>query len=239
MGVAVTAWPNAWHPGAVFERFTDRARRVLVLAQEEARLLGHSYIGPEHVLLGLIGEERGGAAQALASAGITLVPARDVVRRLTGTGGGGPDAAPFTPSAKQALERALREVLARGGHDIGTEYLLLGVVTPTEGIVAEVLAEFGTSGDDVRHRVENILQGRNPGNDGPVERYFASLSARDWPALGEVMAADVVRVGPLGDEVAGRAEYLGLLAGSVPERYGNDVHRIVYTPDKRSAFPRA
>jgi ATP-dependent Clp protease ATP-binding subunit ClpA len=222
----------------VFERFTDRSRRVLVLAQEEARLLSHPFIGPEHVLLGLVGEERGGAARALGSAGITLGPARDVISRLAGTGGGGPDSPPFTPSAKKALERALREALARGDHEIDTEHLLLGVVTPPEGIVASVLAEFATSGEDMRHRVENILAGSEPADDGPVERYFEYLSARDWPALGEVMGADVVRVGPLGDEVVGRTEYLDLLARSVPEHYGNDVRRIVYTPDKRSAFAR-
>ncbi len=222
----------------MFERFTSGARRVLVLAQEEARVLGHAYIGPEHILLGLVGEGRGGAARALGSAGITLERARTVVGQLTGTGGAGPGSPPFTPSAKKALERSLREALTRGDRDIGTEHLLFGVVTPTEGIVASVLAEFGTSGDDIRHRAENILDGREPGKDGPVERYFEYLSARDWPALGELLAADVVRVGPLGDEVAGRAEYLDLLAGSVPERYGNDVHRIVYTPDQRSAFAR-
>lgn len=222
----------------MFERFTNGSRRVLVLAQEEARSLAHAEIGPEHILLGLVGEGRGGAARALESAGISLAPARAVVSRLTDGSGGGPDSPPFTASAKKALERSLREALARGDHDIGTEHLLLGVVTPPEGIVTSVLAEFGTDGDDIRHRVENALDGGEPGNDGPVERYFELLSARDWPALGELLAADVVRVGPLGDEVAGRAEYLGLLAGSVPERYGNDVHRIVYTPDKRSAFAR-
>ncbi len=222
----------------MFERFTNGSRRVLVLAQEEARRLGHPYIGPEHILLGLVGEGNGGAAQALASAGITLEAARVVVVGLVGTEGGGRDAPPFTTEAKKVLERSLREVLARGDHEISTEYLLLGVVTPDEGIVASALTELGTDGDDMRQRVENILAGREPGRDGPVERFFEHLSARDWSSLGDVLAPGVVRVGPLGDEVTGRTDYLALLAGSVPERYGNDVHRIVYASGKRSAFAR-
>ncbi len=228
----------AWQPGAVFERFTNGARRVLVLAQEEARLLGHPYIGSEHILLGLVAEGRGVAARALGSATITLEPAREVVNRLVGGGNGAPGSPPFTPTAKRVLERSLREALARGDHDIDTDHLLVGLVSPAEGIVASVLAEFGTSGDDMRSRVENMLEGRDPRLDGPVERYFEHLSGRNWAALGEVLAPGVVRVGPLGDEVTGRAEYLELLARSVPERYGNEVHRIVYAPDRRSAFAR-
>ena len=116
-------------------------------------------------------------------------------------------ARPGFPALHSEREEGAGALAARGAgprrHDIDTEHLLLGVVTPAEGIVASVLAEFGTSGDDMRHRAENILDGRDPGIDGPVERYFEHLSARDWPALGEVLAADVVRVGPLGDEVAG------------------------------------
>jgi SnoaL-like domain len=90
----------------------------------------------------------------------------------------------------------------------------------------------------MRDRVEHLLAGRDPGRDGPVERYFEYLSARDWPALAGVVAPDVVRVGPLGDTVSGRDGYLELLARSVPARYGNDVQRIVYAPDRTSAFAR-
>ena len=154
----------AWHAGEVFERFTDRTRRVLVLAQEEARRLGHPFIGTEHLLLGLIGERTGVAARALASAGIDLERARQEVMRLVGAttaSGGSP---PFTPRAKKVLELSLRECLARGDKSIGTEHLLLGLVSLQEGIAASALVALGTSADDMRGRVEDILAGHDPGD---------------------------------------------------------------------------
>lgn len=229
---------TAWHAGSVFERFSDGTRRTLVLAQEEARLLEHPVMSSEHLLLGLLAQGAGGAAEALASAGVTLEAARGVVGRLVPPARGAQGGTLFTSGAKRALEHALRAALAQGDDEIQPEHLLLGLVTPADGIVASVLAEFGTNPDDIRRRVGDVLGGRDPGRDGPVERYFDDLSARDWDALGEVLAPDVVRVGPLGDEVTGRAAYLELLSRSVPERYANDVHRIVYTPDRHSAFAR-
>ncbi len=223
----------------MFERFTDRSRRVLALAQEEARLLQHSSIGCEHILLGLIGEAHGVAARVLASAGIELAPARETLERMLGHGAKpDPNGQPFNAAAKQALGRSLREALARNSPVIHTEHLLLGVVTPEEERVASVLAAFGSSGEQIRQRVENVLTGQNPARDETIRPFFERLSARDWRALSEVLAPDVVRVGPFGDEVTGREPYLDLLARSVPEGYGNDVHRITYAAGGRSGFAR-
>ena len=155
----------------MFERFTDRSRRVLVLAQEEARLLGHPFIGTEHLLLGLIGEGHGVAARALASAGIDLERGRQEVMRLVGATAAGTGSPPFTPRAKKALELALRECLARGDANIGTEHLLLGLASLPEGIAASALIALGTSGDDMRGRVNDILAGHDPGGvTSAVER---------------------------------------------------------------------
>ncbi len=101
-----------------------------------------------------------------------------------------------------------------------------------------MLAELGIRGEQVRQRLENVMAGRDPAWDGAIERFFAHLSARDWAALLEVLAPDVVRVGPLGDEVSGRQAYVDLLTRSVPEQYANDVHRITYAVDGRSGFAR-
>ena len=232
----------------MFERFTDRSRRVLVLAQEEARLLAHPYIGPEHILLGLVAEGGGVAARALASVGIELEPAREAVRQLTDAAGTGtsPPSPPFAPDAKKALEGSLREVLARGGANIGTQHLLFGLLAVENGLVASTLATFGTDGDDVRRRVEEILAGEEPEPAGPtaaryggtIERFFAFLSARDWAGLGGLLSPEVERIGPLGDLVRGRANYLDLLGESVPEVYGNDVHRVTYALGGGSGFAR-
>jgi ClpA/ClpB-like protein/SnoaL-like protein len=221
----------------VFERFTDRSRRVLVLAQEEARLLGHPFIGSEHILLGLIGAD-GAASRVLTSCGVSLDTAREAVHRLVGSGRAGTVPQPFTPGAKKVLERALREALAVGSSTIGDEHLLLGLVSPADGVIVSVLAEYGLTGDSVRPRAENALAGQPGVGPGLVERYFRHLSGRDWAALGDVLAEDVVRIGPMGDEVLGRARYLELLASSVPERYDNDVHRIAYDPGGASCFAR-
>ena len=112
---------------SMFERFTDRARRVVVLAQEEARLLNHSYIGTEHILLGLIHEGEGVAAKALESLGISLEAVRSQVEEIIGQGGSSPSGhIPFTPRAKKVLELSLREALQLGHNYIGTEHILLG-----------------------------------------------------------------------------------------------------------------
>jgi hypothetical protein len=224
----------------VFERFTARSRRVLPLAQEEARLLGHPYIGTAHILLGLLGVADGVAAQVLASCGLELEGTRAMIRRLEPPGRQPRDAPPFTSEATQVLERSLREALSRGAESIGTEHLLLGLVIAADAddVALLVLAEHGVTAEDVRRRVDRVLGGGSPESQGVVQRYFRHLGARNWTSLGEVLAADVVQVGPLGDEVAGRADYLAHLEARVPDQYGNDVHRVLYAPSGTFAFAR-
>ena len=128
----------------MFERFTDRARRVVVLAQEEARLLNHNYIGTEHILLGLIHEGEGVAAKALESLGISLEAVRQQVEEIIGQGGSSPSGhIPFTPRAKKVLELSLREALQLGHNYIGTEHILLGLIREGEGVAAQVLVKLG------------------------------------------------------------------------------------------------
>jgi ATP-dependent Clp protease ATP-binding subunit ClpC len=144
----------------VFERFTDRARRVVVLAQEEARLLNHNYIGTEHLLLGLIHEGEGVAARALESLGISLESVRSEVEEIIGHGGaptGGH--IPFTPRSKKALEMSLREALELGHNYIGTEHQLLGLLRVKDGVAAEVLTQLGADHDRVRQQVIQLLEG--------------------------------------------------------------------------------
>ena len=144
----------------MFERFTDRARRVVVLAQEEARLLNHNYIGTEHILLGLIHEGEGVAAKALESLGISLEAVRDQVEEIIGQGGSSPSGhIPFTPRAKKVLELSLREALQLGHNYIGTEHILLGLIREGEGVAAQVLTKLGADLSRVRQQVIQLLSG--------------------------------------------------------------------------------
>ncbi|MFM8870066.1 MAG: ATP-dependent Clp protease ATP-binding subunit [Actinomycetota bacterium] len=144
----------------MFERFTDRARRVVVLAQEEARLLSHSYIGTEHILLGLIHEGEGVAAKALESLGISLEAVRAQVEEIIGQGGSSPSGhIPFTPRAKKVLELSLREALQLGHNYIGTEHILLGLIREGEGVAAQVLVKLGADLGRVRQQVIQLLSG--------------------------------------------------------------------------------
>jgi ATP-dependent Clp protease ATP-binding subunit ClpC len=135
----------------MFERFTDQARRVVVLAQEEARLLGHGYIGTEHILLGLLAEGDGLAAQALAALDIRLDPAREQVAEIIGEGSSQPPSGhiPFTPRTKKVLELSLREAQRLGDSYIGTEHILLGLAREGEGVGVQVLDRLGASKDRV------------------------------------------------------------------------------------------
>ena len=153
---------------AVFERFTDRARRVVVLAQEEARLLNHNYIGTEHILLGLIHEGEGVAAKALESLGISLEAVRSQVEEIIGQGGSSPSGhIPFTPRAKKVLELSLREALQLGHNYIGTEHILLGLIREGEGVAAQVLVKLGADLSRVRQQVIQLLSGYSgPGAQG-------------------------------------------------------------------------
>ncbi len=144
----------------MFERFTDRARRVVVLAQEEARLLNHSYIGTEHILLGLIHEGEGVAAKALESLSISLEAVRSQVQDIIGQGGSSPSGhIPFTPRAKKVLELSLREALQLGHNYIGTEHILLGLIREGEGVAAQVLVKLGADLSRVRQQVIQLLSG--------------------------------------------------------------------------------
>jgi ATP-dependent Clp protease ATP-binding subunit ClpA len=142
----------------MFERFTERARRVVVLAQEEARMLNHDYIGTEHLLLGLVHEGEGIAAQALVSMGLSLEGIRGRVEDIIGRGGDVPSGhIPFTPRAKKVLELSLREAHQLGHNYIGTEHLLLGVIREGEGVAAQVLRQMGADMDQVRRNVTHLL----------------------------------------------------------------------------------
>ena len=144
----------------LFERFTDRARRVVVLAQEEARLLNHSYIGTEHILLGLIHEGEGVAAKALDSLSISLDAVRAQVEEIIGQGGSSPSGhIPFTPRAKKVLELSLREALQLGHNYIGTEHILLGLLREGEGVATQVLQKLGADLGRVRQQVIQLLSG--------------------------------------------------------------------------------
>ncbi|KHL02796.1 ATP-dependent Clp protease ATP-binding subunit [Sinomonas humi] len=144
----------------MFERFTDRARRVVVLAQEEARMLNHNYIGTEHILLGLIHEGEGVAAKALESLGISLDGVREQVQEIIGQGQQAPSGhIPFTPRAKKVLELSLREALQLGHNYIGTEHILLGLIREGEGVAAQVLVKLGADLNRVRQQVIQLLSG--------------------------------------------------------------------------------
>ena len=157
----------------MFERFTDRARRVVVLAQEEARMLNHNYIGTEHILLGLIHEGEGVAAKALESLGISLDAVREQVQEIIGQGQQAPSGhIPFTPRAKKVLELSLREALQLGHNYIGTEHILLGLIREGEGVAAQVLVKLGADLNRVRQQVIQLLsgyQGKEPAAAGPAE----------------------------------------------------------------------
>ena len=153
----------------MFERFTDRARRVVVLAQEEARMLNHNYIGTEHILLGLIHEGEGVAAKALESLGIALEGVRQQVEEIIGQGQQAPSGhIPFTPRAKKVLELSLREALQLGHNYIGTEHILLGLIREGEGVAAQVLVKLGADLNRVRQQVLQLLSGYSGGKE-PTE----------------------------------------------------------------------
>ena len=148
----------------MFERFTDRARRVVVLAQEEARMLNHNYIGTEHILLGLIHEGEGVAAKALDSLSINLDAVRQQVEEIIGQGQAAPTGhIPFTPRAKKVLELSLREALQLGHNYIGTEHILLGLIREGEGVAAQVLQKLGADLNRVRQTVIQLLSGYTAG----------------------------------------------------------------------------
>jgi ATP-dependent Clp protease ATP-binding subunit ClpC len=164
----------------MFERFTDRARRVVVLAQEEARMLNHNYIGTEHILLGLIGEGEGAAAKALESLGISQEAVRRQVEEISGQDQQAPSGQiPFTPRAKKVLELSLREALQLGHNYVGTEHILLGLIREGESVAAQVLVKLGADLNRVRQQVNQLLagdQGKEPTAPGPPSETAPSTS---------------------------------------------------------------
>ena len=150
----------------MFERFTDRARRVVVLAQEEARMLNHNYIGTEHILLGLIHEGEGVASKALEQLGVSLDAVREQVQEIIGQGQQAPTGhIPFTPRAKKVLELSLREALQLGHNYIGTEHILLGLIREGEGVAAQVLVKLGADLARVRQTVIQLISGYQGGKE--------------------------------------------------------------------------
>jgi ATP-dependent Clp protease ATP-binding subunit ClpC len=148
----------------VFERFTERARQVVVLAQAEARALNHNYIGTEHLLLGLLRKEEGVGAKVLESLGVTLEEVRAQVARIVGHGEEvASGTIPFTPRAKRVLELSLQEALRLGHNHIGTEHLLLGLARENQGVASRILLDFGVDDEKIRDEVVRILSGRSTG----------------------------------------------------------------------------
>jgi ATP-dependent Clp protease ATP-binding subunit ClpC len=170
----------------MFERFSERARQVVVLAQDEARSLKHNYIGTEHLLLGLFREEEGIAARALESLQITLEEVRAQVARIVGEGdesAGGQ--IPFTPRAKKVLELSMREALSLGHNFIGTEHILLGVARENGGVAARILLDLGADDQKIRDAVLATLGGPQVGTvarAAPRRRMRHARSGRVWQA---------------------------------------------------------
>ncbi|CAN5218846.1 hypothetical protein BH20ACT24_BH20ACT24_20300 [soil metagenome] len=197
----------------MFERFTDRARRVIVLAQEESRLLRHNYIGTEHILLGLVREGEGVAAQVLTRLQVSLDGVRREVCQIIGEGKQAPTGhIPFTPRAKKVLELSLREALSLGHNYIGTEHILLGLVREGEGVAAQVLRQRDAGLERVRAEVIEVLSA--PGSE-PVER------PEPPPSLSPESTV-VLRIARKAAEGMGHREVqpddllMGLLAGEDP-----------------------
>jgi hypothetical protein len=206
---AGSVWPVLWAGGQVlcsarrrtmFERFTDRARRVVALAQDEARRLNHDYIGTEHILLGLIHEGGGVAAEALESLGISLHVVRQEVEQIIGRGRQAPSGPiPFTPRAKKVLELSLREALQIGHNYIGTEHILLGLIREGDGVAAQVLVKLGADLNRVRPRVIELISGQEPDRRLPQEGVpVADIQAR-LDAIEDRLAAVEQQVGTAAD----------------------------------------
>jgi ATP-dependent Clp protease ATP-binding subunit ClpC len=222
----------------VFQRFTDQARQVVVLAQEDARELGHAYIGTEHILLGLLRVEDGLAAQALASLALTHDGVRARVEQVVGRGETrkGAGQIPFTPRAKKVLELALREALSLDHDYIGTEHILLGLARENGGVATRILLDAGVDAEGVRSRVHDLLgperARRRPGrlSFGRRATFFETRPATQWEYLVErrdtLERASLNELGDQGWE----------LVGVVPQDEGFDL--VFKRPQRRVAQTR-
>jgi hypothetical protein len=233
---------------SVFERFSDRARLVVVLAQEEARLLNHNYIGTEHILLGLAHEGEGVAAQVLASLKISLGAVRAQVEEIIGHGGQAPSGhIPFTPRAKKVLELSLREALQLGHNYIGTEHILLGLIREGEGVAAQALVNLGAELPRVRQEVVRILS-ENPQTEdasapATVTRLVSGSSSGIQPARCGFCGIPSPTGGTLFTGVTGalicercvtQASSTSALVGTRPEPF-----RVANRPEPETAEQRA
>jgi ATP-dependent Clp protease ATP-binding subunit ClpC len=194
----------------MFERFTDQARRIVVLAQEEARLLSHDYIGTEHLLLGLVREDQSIAAEALASLGIKLEAVRQQVLEIVGKGKRGSSGhIPFTSRAKKVLELSLREALQLGHNYIDTEHVLLGLLREGNGVAVRILAELGADPRSVRRTVIGLMPADEAERANVTERGGEALRrprGRRASALDEVLDA----LADIRDRLAAIEAHLGI-----------------------------
>ena len=180
----------------MFDRFTERARQVVVLAQDEARALKHNYIGTEHILLGLLREEEGLAARVLEGFQVTVEDVRARIREVIGEGDEVTTGQiPFTPRAKKALELALREALSLGHNYIGTEHVLLGLAHEREGVAAQILVDLGAGPDAIRERIISMLGGRPAGLVGPPARFGPMRRRMRYGPIGAALAPWLLVVG--------------------------------------------
>ena len=213
----------------MFERFTERAKQVVVLAQEETRSLRHNRIGTEHLLLGLLREEEGVAAQALDQMDITVERVREQVMRIVGSGEEAVTGqVPFTPRAKKVLELALREALALGHNYIGTEHILLGLARENDGIAARILLDAGADSEAIRGAVIGLLSGPSRGAGGRTR-----WGRRAWrPRRGEttVETARPVRAQP---HQVRRRRQTG--PGDRADRRDRTDHADPFTPHKKQS----
>jgi ATP-dependent Clp protease ATP-binding subunit ClpC len=232
----------------MFERFTDRSRRVVVLAQEEARMLSHNYIGPEHILLALVHEGEGVAAKALMGLGVSLHAVREQVEELIGRGESEQRGhIPFTPRAKRVLELSLREALQLGHNYIGTEHILLGILREGENVAAQVLVRMGIDLNRVRQEVVKVLgSGESPGGSpeagpAPEIRIARGAVTHDF-LLAEVRKA----LAGISERLAAIERHLGLNGGAQdpggppgqpPDRPGNGDTPAAATGDKPGETP--
>jgi hypothetical protein len=209
----------------MFERFTDRARRVVVTAQEEARMLGHNHIGSEHLLLGLLHEESGVAARVLAADGITVEAARTQVEELAGPGSKSPAGhIPFTQRARKVLELSLREALEQRQRFIGTEHILLALLRDSGDVGAQVLERLGGSLAALRQRV--LAEARAVAPDpaepedsleqGGWEWSPAPAFSREGPVPPQTVIGFRELLGPIDRRLAGIERHLGIAEGEEP-----------------------
>jgi ATP-dependent Clp protease ATP-binding subunit ClpC len=217
----------------MFERFTDRARRVVVLAQEEARMLNHGHIGTEHILLGLIHEDTGVAARALQSLGITEEAVRQQVQEIVGRGDQAPPGThiPFTPQATKALQLSLRETMQLGHSHIGTEHILLGLIREGEGTAVQVLVRLGADLNRVRHLVIEMLRD-SQGDDEPGTARAAKRASGAGPGKRKLLSQLLARV----DSMDSRLSALEHRVGTAPDLRDLDQEIAEVRRDKESAI---